>query len=356
MDDVEVLRALVEEYGPSGDEQRAVRRFTDVATAFGFDVRTDEVGNAIARIGRGSPRIVFLGHIDTVEGALPVRLEGGRLHGRGTCDAKGPLASALVAASRHSSAGEILVVGAVGEERDSRGTRHLVQHLARPDFLIVGEPSGWDSVTIGYKGNLSLIVRVQGERAHLASPEPTTVETGLGFLEELRRFCETKRRETPFDSLAMKVHSIRSDHEGGRETLEIGLNFRLPPGLAATEILSFLDRFSEPLSHEVLDESGAVQVASRNEVVRALCTGIREQGRRPTLLRKLGTSDMNLAVPAWQCPAAAYGPGDSHLDHTERENIAIADFLRGIEVLRVAFSRLATASSTASRDTTMTAP
>jgi len=87
-----------------------------------------------------------------------------------------------------------------------------------------------------------------------------------------------------------------------------------------------------------------------------LCAGIREQGHRPTLLRKLGTSDLNLAVPAWQCPAAAYGPGDSHLDHTERENIGIPDFLRGIEVLRVAFSRLATASSTASRDTTMTAP
>src|SRR5437773_10703836 len=107
MDDVDVLRALVEEYSPSGHEQRAVGRFSDLAIGLGFDVRTDEVGNAIARIGRGSPRIVFLGHIDTVEGALPVRLEGGRLHGRGTCDAKGPLASALVAASRHSLAGEI---------------------------------------------------------------------------------------------------------------------------------------------------------------------------------------------------------------------------------------------------------
>src|SRR5438876_11640787 len=174
MDDVEVLRALVEEYSPSGDEHLAVRSFTAVAPELGFVVRTDEVGNAIAGIGRGSPRMVFLGHIDTVEGALPVRLEGGRLHGRGTCDAKGPLASALVAASRHSSAGEILVVGAVGEERDSRGTRHLVQHLARPDFLIVGGPRGWDAVTVGHKGNRSLAVRMQGERAPPAAPAPTT--------------------------------------------------------------------------------------------------------------------------------------------------------------------------------------
>src|SRR5439155_13905868 len=55
MDDVEVLRALVEEYSPSGNEQQAVRRFSDLATELGFDVRTDEVGSAIARIGRGSP-------------------------------------------------------------------------------------------------------------------------------------------------------------------------------------------------------------------------------------------------------------------------------------------------------------
>src|SRR5437867_11991409 len=141
MDDLEVLRALVEEYSPSGDEQRAVRRFTDVATARGFDVRIDEVGNAIARIGRGSPRIVFLGHIDTVDGALPVRLEGGRLHGRGTCDAKGSLAAAVIAASRHRGPGEIVVVGAVGEEHDSRGTRHLLMSHPAPVFLIVGAPS-----------------------------------------------------------------------------------------------------------------------------------------------------------------------------------------------------------------------
>src|SRR5207237_9721094 len=124
MDDVEVLRALVEEYSPSGDEQRAVRRFTDVATALGFDVRTDEVGNAIARIGRGSPRIVSLGHIDTVERALPVRLAGDRLHGRGTCVAKYTLASPLLAPSGHSAAGSMLIIRAEREERDMVRTDH----------------------------------------------------------------------------------------------------------------------------------------------------------------------------------------------------------------------------------------
>ena len=44
---------------------------------------------------------MFLGHIDTVEGELPVRTAGGRIYGRGACDAKGSLAAALVGASRN---------------------------------------------------------------------------------------------------------------------------------------------------------------------------------------------------------------------------------------------------------------
>ena len=72
---------------------------------------------------------------------------------------------------------------------------------------------------------------------------------------------------------------------------------------------------------------------------------------RPRLLRKLGTSDLNLAAPAWGCPAAAYGPGDSHLDHTDRESLDIRDFQRSIKILRNAFARLTRGSPTATPST-----
>src|SRR5439155_154819 len=135
MDDVEVLRALLDEYSPSGREGAAVHLFLELARCLGLDGHSDAVGNAIAHIGRGPPTILFLGHIDTVDGALPVRIEDGRLYGRGACDAKGPLAAALIAASRHRGRGEIIVIGAVGEELDSRGTRALLTYHPAPDFL-----------------------------------------------------------------------------------------------------------------------------------------------------------------------------------------------------------------------------
>ena len=339
MDEVGVLTALVEEYSPSGHEADAVHRFIQVARSLGFAAHADAVGNGIARIGKGHPSILFLGHIDTVDGRLPVRLDGGRLHGRGACDAKGALAAALVAAHRHDGPGEIVVVGAVGEERDSRGTRHLLPRT-RPDFLIVGEPSGWDGVTIGYKGNLSLVLRLDGERAHLSSPAATTVETGLTFVERVREFCDAHAGPTPFQSLTMKTRSIKTTQEGSVEHVEIGLNLRLPPGIDVDDVLSFIDGNRGAIECETVDASKAIEVDSRNDVVRALCAGIRKQGSRPTLLRKLGTSDLNLAAPAWGCPAAAYGPGDSHLDHTDGENVDVGEFRRSIEVLREAFSFL----------------
>src|SRR5256885_16624747 len=192
MDEVEVLRALLEEYSPSGRGGGAVRRFLELSRGLGLEGRSDAAGNGIASIGDGPPTVLFLGHIGTVEGALPIRLVDGRLHGRGACDAKGPLATALLAASHHAGPGEIFVIAAVGEERDSRGARHLLTSHPRPDFLLVGEPSGWDSVTIGYKGNLSLVHRVEGDRTHRSRPDPTTEEGGLAPAAELPGACASR--------------------------------------------------------------------------------------------------------------------------------------------------------------------
>ena len=340
MDEVEVLRTLLRAYSPSGQEGKAVRAFLDIARTLGFSAHVDRAGNGIARIGVGRPKVMFLGHIDTVEGELPVRLQGGRITGRGACDAKGALAAALVGASRHAGPGEVLVVAAVGEERDSRGARYLIPRH-RPDFLVVGEPSGWSGVTIGYKGVLSLVVRFEGERTHLSSPEPTTVETALAFLDRLRAFARERRDESGFRSLGMKVHSIATRREGSSERVEVGVNLRLPPGVHAGDVVAFVREQGLADRCEVADRSEAVEVDPRNVVVRALCAGIRREGAVPTLLRKLGTSDMNLAVPAWDCPAAAYGPGDSHLDHTDGEGLDVAEFRRSVAVLHGAFTLLA---------------
>src|SRR2546421_11561410 len=108
----------------------------------------------------------------------------------------------------------------------------------------------------------------------------------------------------------MKVVSINTIRVGGREQVEIAVNLRLPSGLPAADILRSVQRPVAGARWEIVDHSEAAEADPRNEDVPALCAGIREQRGRPTLLRQPGTADLNVAVPARECPAAALWPGD----------------------------------------------
>jgi [amino group carrier protein]-lysine/ornithine hydrolase len=339
VDEATVLERLVGRYSPSGKETRAVRSFVRVARELGYRARVDAAGNGIARIGRGRPQVVFLGHIDTVEGRLPVRRRAGRLYGRGTVDAKGPLAAALVAGRALEGAGEYFVVAAVGEETDSRGARHLLSRL-RPDAVIAGEPSGWDGVTIGYKGELRVEVRFRGHRTHYSSPFPTTSDRAVEWVGSVRALVEGRAGDSPFRSVTAKVVEFDSRSEGDEESARVVVDFRLPPGATTRELLRELPRGGGASAPVVRIRVEPIELERSNPVVTSLVEGVRSAGGRPTLWRKGGTSDLNLVLPVWGVPGAAYGPGDARLDHTDRESVSLAELRRSVEVLRVALARL----------------
>ena len=64
----------------------------------GFEVGKDAIGNVIGVVGEGEPVILLCGHMDTVAGHLPLRIEEGKIYARGAVDAKGPLAAMIMAA------------------------------------------------------------------------------------------------------------------------------------------------------------------------------------------------------------------------------------------------------------------
>ncbi|MDX1813808.1 MAG: M20/M25/M40 family metallo-hydrolase, partial [Candidatus Bathyarchaeia archaeon] len=96
---VDLLTRMTKIYSSSGNEEEISLFLADEMTKMGFHVHRDEVGNVIGEIGDGSPVVLLCGHMDTVEGEIPVRIEDGQLYGRGSVDAKGPLAAMIVAAS-----------------------------------------------------------------------------------------------------------------------------------------------------------------------------------------------------------------------------------------------------------------
>ncbi len=319
-----------------------MREFRRLARALGYATSVDRAGNGFARRGRGRPHILFLGHIDTVEGRRPVRRRAGRVHGRGSVDAKGALAAALWAGRDFAGPGQVTIVAAVGEEADSRGARHLV-HRPAPDFVLVGEPSGWDGVTIGYKGELQLVATFRGRRTHYSSPAPTTTDVALDWTAAVRGLAVARHTESLFASLTAKTVAVETRRRGDAETTRVTVDFRLPPGLSTAEVLALLPTEPGHPRLSVRIRAEPIEVGRVNPTVLAVADGIRALGARPTLWRKSGTSDLNVVVPAWSVPGVAYGPGDARLDHTSRESLSLAELDRAATVLQGAFARLARA-------------
>jgi LysW-gamma-L-lysine carboxypeptidase len=120
--------------------------------------------------------------------------------------------------------------------------------------------------------------------------------------------------------------------------MDIGL--RLPAGIDQAALQQAMRAWGDGAEVGFPYSERPFQAQKNTPVVRALLRAIRAAGGRPRFKLKTGTSDMNVVGPAWGCPIAAYGPGDSSLDHTPDEHISVEEFRRGVGVLAQALTEL----------------
>jgi LysW-gamma-L-lysine carboxypeptidase len=342
-DSFDLLTDMVRIPSVSREERELGAWLLSQLTHLGFTARQDEVGNVIAERGTGPREIVLLGHMDTVPGIIPVRREGDRLFGRGTVDAKGPLAAAISAVARRppSATHRCTIIAAVEEEGSSRGARHLRSRPA-PDHLIILEPSGWDAVTLGYKGSMSVRYRLDQSVAHGAGPTASAADGAIAFIRRVQDHATAfSQARGMFDRLDARVIDMHANHDGLRDVATLTIAFRLPLDYDIDALKATLEGWRGQAELEVDHADAAVRAEKNTPLVRAFLEGIRVAGGTPRFKMKTGTSDMNILVPIWECPALAYGPGDSRLDHTPEEAIDRADFERGVAVLTSAITRLA---------------
>lgn len=361
---VALLRDLVGTPSLSGDERHASELLVARMNAMGYRAFVDEAGNAVgvrsAEPGApGVTTIVLLGHIDTVPGEIAVRIEGDVLHGRGAVDAKGPLACFAVAgAIAELPAGvSLVVIGATEEEvASSRGARHAAA-VYSPAACIIGEPSHADGITLGYKGRLIVRARFEEASAHSAGPGISAPDAAYEWWTRVLACCAEAERARAADGSGGATHgafhrvqariiSCASATDGNRESAEWRCGFRLPPGIEPAEVERWCREAAAGLPQSIaatLEFEGrerAVVAERTNAVARALAASMRERGVRAAYKLKTGTSDMNVVAPVWSCPIAAYGPGDSALDHTPNEHISLSEYLSAIGVLRRAIELL----------------
>lgn len=387
---VALLHGLVSVPSLSGQEEAASRWLVARMAELGYDRSyVDEAGNAVGEMGPADARhlVVLLGHIDTVPGDIPVRVEetadGPALYGRGSVDAKGPLATFTAAVARLGADWvarhglRLVVVGAVEEEAaTSKGARFIRDRFdgqgePRPVACIIGEPSGWHRVTLGYKGRILLDVEAAQPMAHTAGPDAGVATVAVDLWNWVAAYAArfNQSRERVFEQLSPSLRQIRTETDlqmNERVFAQIGI--RLPLDFRVAE---FWDELVQAAAQRLgVDElpstgdEGAIELHGptaslrlrryaheeawrsdrNNPLVRSFLAAIRsvEADGRPGFVVKSGTSDMNVVGPAWRCPILAYGPGDSTLDHTPHEHLPLDEYWRAIQVLEQALRNLAT--------------
>ena len=340
-EDIELLRGLVEIPSVSRHEGDAVEWLVMRMSERGFRASVDDAGNAVGEIGEGPRHVVLLGHIDTVPGEIPVRIEGDELVGRGAVDAKGPLAAFVAAATHRVPGVRVTVVGAVEEESPtSKGARFRAT-LPSPDWCVIGEPSGWEGITVGYKGRLGLRIAFARDARHGSAPGPTCTEEALGLWHHVK---EAAARRTAgaegFAALDCRLEGVSGGMSDGlTERAELRVGYRVPPGIATADLEREVRAIAaaHPDGANVTVERIASEEPARTSrataLARAFVAAIGQAEGKAAFKVKSGTSDMNILAPAWGCPMVAYGPGDSRYDHTPMERLALADYTRAISVL-----------------------
>lgn len=179
-----LTRELIDIDSTTGQEAAAGEFIAHTLEELGWEVtRQPVIGdrfNVIASID--DPDVVLSTHFDCVPPFFPSRVEiapglqtrgaGGRLYGRGACDAKGTLVAQIAAAERLRADGSTRVglLFVVGEERGSEGAKAANALAPGSRFLINGEPTD-NRLGAATRGVYRARLRAIGRAAHSSQPE-----------------------------------------------------------------------------------------------------------------------------------------------------------------------------------------
>jgi acetylornithine deacetylase len=317
VDLVALTRALVDIDSTTGREADAGRFLAEYLRGLDFTVTEQPVDAARFNVlaTAGSPEVVFSTHFDCVPPFFPSRLEGSRIYGRGSCDAKGILAAQVAAAQelRRIGAGVGLVF-VVGEERGSDGAKSA--NRAATDgcrYLINGEPTD-NRLGRATRGMLRLKLRASGRAAHSSFPElgESAIDKLLDALIELRGI------ELPDDPLLGRTHYTVGLISGGvapnvvSPSAEAEVMFRTVSGGA--EIRRAIERIEARVAVDHVLEVPPVKLT----VVAGFETAVFPY-----------TTDIPF-LSAWGQPLLI-GPGSIHVAHTADEYVEIAELRAAVD-------------------------
>jgi len=266
----------------------------------------------------GSPVVTLSTHMDTVPPFFPSREDNTHIWGRGSCDAKGILASMIEAARALLESGttNIGLLFVVGEERNSAGAIAAAKNPRGSRFIICGEPTE-NRLAVASKGVLRYEIISRGRMAHSAYPNlgESAIEKLLDVLADAR--CIPMPTDDLLGPSTLNIGVI----EGGRAPNVI-------PDFARAEVLIRL--VGDPA---ILRRAFDRACSGRAEAKEILCIPAVRLGALdgyPTMVAAF-TTDIPAFGDAWGKPYLI-GPGSIHVAHTNEERVAKQDVRDAVEI------------------------
>ncbi|KAG9246819.1 hypothetical protein BJ878DRAFT_252728 [Calycina marina] len=177
---------LVEIESITGNEADVAAYLVTYLQKQNFTVETQEVvpeskgqkarHNVLAYAGKQrKTRVLISSHIDTVPPYWPYERKGDEIWGRGSVDAKGSVATQIIAVEQLLEAGkleegDIALLFVVGEEVDGVGMKKFNELGLSWETVIFGEPTEL-KLASGHKGIMGVEIHAKGKAGHSGYPK-----------------------------------------------------------------------------------------------------------------------------------------------------------------------------------------
>jgi acetylornithine deacetylase len=326
LETLEFARALIDIDSTTGQERSAGDWLAGVLRDRGYTVVEQPLPRGCSNIlaTLDDPVVVLSTHYDCVPPFFRSSVRDGKLYGRGSCDAKGILATQLAAAERLRAAGErrVGMLFVVGEERGSDGAALANAHPLRSRYLVNGEPTDSKLATFT-RGVLRVRLHAVGRACHSSVPE-----NGVSAIDLL------------IDALVrLRTLPLPRDAERGATNYSIGLiEGGVAPNVvspyASAEIVFRLIGPADDVWDAITPLSSSVRIEDvlRLSAIKMHTLDGFESAEFPF------TTDVPL-LGAWGTPLLV-GPGSFVVAHSDQEHLDLEEMKGAIEIYERLVRRL----------------
>jgi acetylornithine deacetylase len=334
--EINLLRELIAIPSVSGQETELAVFIEETVRRWGLEVLRTAHGVQVEVRGWGpGPTIALASHLDVVPpGAGWTRdpytplIEGTRLYGRGSGDAKASVAAMLYAAkdivdSGGMDAGRLLVILGYGEETKNTTMGAAVEAAGEIDAAVIGEPTALD-FAVAQRGLMMVDLLAQGDQRHAAYASGED-----GFTNAVQVLS---RDLLKLDGLfASRTHPVLGRAMATPTMLEAGISRNITPPVARAvlDVRSTPDWTHEELAQELRTALTCdVIVTSRRLVPCETPPGSRLLAIA-SQLRPAATHFGSPTCSDWvffrELDAIKCGPGTSRRSHTADEYVDIPE-------------------------------